>query len=113
MTITKTKTVKEVVSSIEIETPLHIKYGYSFYKITEDGVLWIYKDHESISIRLNKSNEDLLHYIEHGERITADEFNQAFCEVHNKQAAIQLQKEPMPGVFNEINLGSYDLKKII
>ena len=108
MTISKTKTVKEVVEPIEIETPVHIKYGHSFYKIVEEGFLWIYNDGETLSINLKEGNEDLLHYIEHGTRITADEFNQAFCEVHNKQAAIQLQKEPMPGV----DLGQYDLKKL-
>lgn len=105
MTISKTKTVKEVVSSVEIETPLHIKYGYSFYKIVEDGVLWIYNDGETLSTTFKTENtEDLLHYIEYGTHITADEFNEAYCKIHNKQSAIQLQRAP--------DLGSYDLKQL-
>lgn len=107
MTISKTKTVKEVVSSIEIETPLHIKFGHSFYKVVENGVLWIYNDGEKFLSQLSEGDEageDIHYCIEHGTHITADEFNQAACEVHNRQAAIQLQKAP--------DLGKYNLKQL-
>jgi hypothetical protein len=104
---TKGKYEKE----LQIDTPCFRKVGHAFYKIFDTVALVVFMNDARPSIFTLTPEEDgssLDYAINYGTEITADEFSEAFCEVHNKQAAIQLQKEPMPGV----DLGLYDLKKL-
>ena len=89
-------TLKETVEkTLVVETPSYYKYGaYSFLKIMEDNALYIDKGWNGLSkIEIQSpehSSSMYLLFIENGEPITEQEFNAAFCEVHNQFTNLQL-----------------------
>lgn len=109
----KVKKTIEENQTLFIETPAFYKQGMRFCKFIEGFCLQVI-DSENIHwkrIDILSQKDDQSDYskiITEGEPITEEQFNEAYCKLHNEMAAIQLQKEPLPGV----NLGSYDLKQL-
>ncbi len=88
------KTRVEQTETVEFETPSFYKYGSTVYKFTETGGLKVWAFTKSITkITLKDDESDYVHALTKGEKITEEQFNEAYHSIHNEHAEIQLYNQ--------------------
>ncbi len=88
----KTKVEKE--ETIEFETPSFYKFGSCVFKFIETCGLRVWPYAQSITkITLKDDESDYVHALTKGEKITEEQFNEAYFSIHNQHAEIQLYNQ--------------------
>ncbi len=88
MTIT-IKTQVEQAETLEIWTPCFYSHGYGFYKFNDTDCLQVKSSPWEKKLEIFPNNNSVSHLvITEGKPITEDEFNKAFCDLHDEMASI-------------------------
>lgn len=90
------KQVIETVDSVEIEVPAFYELGGSVVKILEQDHLEVNNTNGIKCMRISSNegdSENLRMFIKYGRATTEEKFNEAYCNLHNEMAEMQLSNK--------------------